>query len=48
MANRKKAPCDFCEEENWWTEEGSLGHQMAIEVYPFNNVLSITSLPLEF
>ena len=43
MASRKRIPCDFCEEENWWTEEGSPGHQMSIEVYPFNNILSITS-----
>lgn len=40
---RKKVPCEFCAEEQWWTEDGVDGHQLAIEVYPFNGVLSITS-----
>ena len=41
--NRKKSPCDFCEEDNWYSEDGSNGHQISVEIYPFNNVLSFTS-----
>ena len=40
---RKIKPCEFCEDEQWWTEEGSPGHQIHTEVYPFNNVISFTS-----
>ena len=39
----KKKPCDFCEEENCWTEDGTNGHALHIEVYPWNNVIGITS-----
>ena len=43
MSSRKKTPCEFCEEEQWWTDDGPNGHQLSIEVYPFNNVISISS-----
>lgn len=43
MAGRKKTPCDFCENENWYSEEGTAGHQLSIEIYPFNNLLAIIS-----
>lgn len=56
---KKKEPCDFCSEDNWWTEEGTDGHSVAIEIYPENMHMSVTSfarkengeteeIPLEF
>jgi len=42
MARRTK-PCEFCETEQWWSEEGSPGHQIHTEVYPEHNVISFTS-----
>lgn len=43
MAGRKKTPCDFCENENWYTDEGVAGHQLTVEIYPENNFIYITS-----
>ena len=43
MAGRKKKPCDFCSDDNWYSEEGTPGHQLAVEIYPENNSLSVTS-----
>lgn len=39
----RKKPCEWCEEERWWSTDGTRGHQLAIEVYPFNGIISITS-----
>lgn len=38
-------PCEFCEEDKWFTEDGNntTGHQLAIEIYPENNVIAISS-----
>lgn len=41
MARRK--PCEFCDDDHWWTEEGADGHQICVEVYPYNNMIGITS-----
>ena len=43
MAGRKRTPCDFCENENWDSEEGTGKHQLYYEIYPENNVMYFTS-----
>ncbi len=43
MAGRRKKPCEFCEEDNWYSKEGTGAHQLAIEFYFGNNLLGITS-----
>lgn len=40
---RKTKPCAFCEEEHWNSEDERYGHQLHLEVYPFNSVISVTS-----
>lgn len=42
MAGRRKEPCEFCEEQ-FWQDDGRNGHALHIEIYPDNNVISITS-----
>lgn len=39
----RKKPCEWCEEERWWSTCGARGHQLAIEVYPANGIIYITS-----
>lgn len=43
MAGRKQRPCEFCEEDNWYSKDGTGSHQLCIEVYPVNNFIGITS-----
>ena len=40
---RKTKPCAFCEEEHWYSEDARNGHQLHLEVYPFNSAISVTS-----
>ena len=40
---RKTKPCAFCEDEHWHTEDAPNGHQLHLEIYPFNEVISIQS-----
>lgn len=42
---KKKAPepCEFCAEDQLISLEGSNGHQLAVEFYPMNLMLAITS-----
>jgi hypothetical protein len=39
----KKKPCEFCENDNWYTEDGQNQHSITVEVYPENNVIGVTS-----
>ena len=43
MARRSTKPCAFCEEEHWHSEDERYGHQLHLEVYPFNSVISVMS-----
>lgn len=40
---RRQKPCEFCENDNWWSSDGTRGHQLCIEVYPYNCILAVTS-----
>ena len=39
----KKKPCEYCETETYLNRDGQNGHELAVEIYPFNNMLSIIS-----
>lgn len=39
----RKKSCEFCEDEQWWQEDGVNGHQLNVEVYPYNARIGITS-----
>ena len=41
MANKK--PCECCENDMFITWDGRNGHQLAIEIYPDNHLMGITS-----
>ena len=40
---RKTKPCAFCAEEHWHSEDERNGHQLHLEIYPLNSVISVTS-----
>ena len=43
MARRRAEPCDFCGGDRIVNLEGANGHQLAIEFYPDNLMLAVTS-----
>lgn len=40
---RKIKPCEFCEDEQWRVDNGTNGHQIHTEIYPYSNIISFTS-----
>lgn len=39
----KKKPCEFCEADNWYTEDGANQHSVSVEIYPDYYYIGITS-----
>ena len=46
MSGRKRTPCEFCANEDWWTENGENQHQVSIEIYPDYQEMAIYSFAL--
>ena len=38
----KKNPCEFCEDDQQWKEEGTKS-QLFVEFYPMNGLIGVTS-----
>lgn len=43
---RAKKPCEFCEGDTYFSEDGTGKHQLYVEAYPDNCFIGITSFAL--
>lgn len=39
----RKKPCEYCEDDNFFHQEGTNGAQLYVEIYPDANYIGITS-----
>lgn len=43
MAGRKRKPCEFCENDNWYIKDGGHGHKIAVAICTRENIIEIAS-----